>query len=88
MELCSSFRVLFEAFSPVFSPACFPLWQTLMMGWVLSHRHRYISDLIVSSDAKRDGDWSRFYRFFNRYKWSLVDVCEIVARLVINTLGT
>ncbi len=57
-----------------------------MTGWVLSHRHRYISDLIVSSDATRDGDWSRFYRFFNRYKWSLDDVCEIVARLVINTL--
>ena len=51
MELFSSFRVLFEAFSPVFSPACFPLWQTLMTGWVLSHRHRYISDLIVSGDA-------------------------------------
>ena len=57
-----------------------------MTGWVLSHRHRYISDLIVSSDATRDGDWSRFYRFFNRYEWSLDAVCRVVARLVVNTL--
>lgn len=86
MELCSSFRIFFEAFSPVFSPACFPLWQTLMTGWILSHRHRYISDLIVSSDATQKGDWSAFYRFFNRYKWCLDSVCQQVARLVVDTL--
>ncbi len=86
MELCSSFRILFEGFIPVFSPACFPLWQTLMTGWILSHRHRYISDLIVSSDATRCGDWSAFYRFFNRYRWSLDAVFRQVMRLVISTL--
>jgi len=86
MELCSSFRVLFEQFHPVFTPNCFPLWTTLMTGWVLSHRHRYVSDLIVSSGATRERDWSAFYRFFNRYKWSLDAVCRQVARLVVGVL--
>jgi len=86
MELCRSFRGLFESFAPVFSAPCFSLWTTLMTGWVLSHRHRYVSDLIVSSDATRRGDWSAYYRFFNRYKWSLDALCCQVARLVVAVL--
>ena len=57
-----------------------------MTGWVLSHRHRYVTDLIVSSAATRDGAWCNFHRFFSRYKWSLDDVCRVTARLVIDTL--
>jgi hypothetical protein len=86
MELCSSFRALFEPFSASFSGPCFSLWTTLMTGWVLSHRHRYITDLIVSSDATRDGAWCNFHRFFNRYKWSLDEVCRVSARLVVDSL--
>lgn len=86
MELCSTFRTLFEPFASVFSGPCFSLWTTLMTGWVLSHRHRYVTDLIVSSDATRKGAWCNFHRFFNRYKWSLDDVCRVTAQLVVATL--
>ncbi len=85
MEICSSFRVLLEQCIPVFSPPCYSLWVTLMTGWVLSHRQRFVSDLIVSS-ASTHRDWSAFYRFFNRYKWSLDDLCRQVARLIVVTL--
>jgi len=86
MQLCGSFRGLFESFAPVFSAPCFSLWTTLMTGWVLSHRHRFVSDLIVSSDATCGRDWSAFYRFFNRFKWSLDAVCRQLARLVVAAL--
>jgi len=86
MELCSSFRALFEPFSASFSGPCFSLWTTLVTGWVLSHRHRYVTDLIVSSDATRDGAWCNFHRFFNRDKWSLDDVCRVTAKIVVATL--
>ena len=86
MELCSSFRALFEPFSVCFSGPCFSLWTTLVTGWVLSHRHRFVTDLIVSSDATRDGAWCDFHRFFNRYKWSLDDVCRVTAKIVVATL--
>jgi len=85
MEICSSFRLLLEQCAPVFSPRCYSLWTLLMTGWVLSHRQRFVSDLIVSSDSTHR-DWSAFYRFFNRYKWSLDDLCWQVARLIVLTL--
>jgi hypothetical protein len=84
MELCSSFRILFEPFSVGFSSPCFSLWTTLMTGWVLWHR--YVTDLIVSSDATDQGAWCNFHRFFSRYKWSLDEVCRVTAKLVIDTL--
>jgi hypothetical protein len=84
MELCSSFRILFEPFSVGFSSPCFSLWTTLMTGWVLWHR--YVTDLIVSSDATDQGAWCNFHRFFSRYKWSLDEVCRVIAKLVIDTL--
>ena len=86
MELCSSFRLLLDQFAACFTAPSFSLWTTLMTGWVLSHRHRYVTDLIVSSDATRDGAWCNFHRFFNRYKWSLDEVCRVTAKLVISTL--
>ncbi|MGZ0172694.1 MAG: transposase [Planctomycetales bacterium] len=55
-----------------------------MTGWLLSHR--FVSDLIVSSNATRTGAWANYYRFFNRYKWSLDHVCEKHARLVVRVL--
>jgi hypothetical protein len=55
-----------------------------MTGWLLSHR--FVSDLIVSSNATRTVAWANYYRFFNRYKWSLDHVCEKYARLVVRVL--
>lgn len=86
MELCSSFRTLSEPFSASFSGPCFSLRTTLMTGWVFSHRRRYVTDLIVSSNATRDGAWCNFHRFFNRDKWALDEVCRVTVRLVVDSL--
>ena len=42
---------LLEAFRVVFNAQSFPLFVELMTGWVLSHRHRFVTDLIVSSGS-------------------------------------
>lgn len=83
MELCTSFQVLLQHFAPVFSTPCYVHWTTLMAGWTLSQRTRFVSDMIVSSDATRKGAWANYYRFFNRYKWSLDKVCRVLLSLII-----
>jgi len=84
MELCISFQVWMQPFALVFSPPCFELWSTLMTGWVLSPRTRFVSDMIVSSDATCNGAWGNYYRFFNRYKWSLDQVFRQLLSLIIH----
>lgn len=83
MELCTSFQQWMQPFAHVFSPACYALWTTLSTGWILSQRTRFVSDMIVSSDATRKGVWANYYRFFNRYKWSLDKVCRQLLSLII-----
>ncbi|MEZ6099087.1 MAG: hypothetical protein R3E01_08950 [Pirellulaceae bacterium] len=40
-----------------------------MSGWILSVRHRYVTDLIVSSDSVGNGHFSDYHRFFSRAVW-------------------
>jgi hypothetical protein len=86
MELCTSFQDLMQQFTAVFSRPCFLLWTTLMSGWVLSQRTRFVSDMIVSSAATRKGAWVNYYRFFNRYKWCLDELCQVLLSLIIKCL--
>jgi len=86
MELCSSFQMWMQPFNPVLKSACFSLWTTIITGWILSQRTRFISDTIVSSDATRKGSWCNFYRFFNRYQWSLDEVSRQLLSLIIHCL--
>ena len=89
MELCNSFQMWLQAFNQpqVFAPACFSLWSTIVTGWILSQRTRFVSDMIVSSDATRGkGSWMNYYRFFNRYQWSFDAVSRQVLALIIRSL--
>lgn len=86
MDLCISFRALMEPFASLFGAQNYALWQALMTGWVLSQRHRFISDLIVSSNSTRKGAWCNYYRFFNRYKWSVDQVCRVLLMLILTRL--
>jgi len=49
----------------------FPIFVELVTGWVLSHRHRFITDLIVSSGSVGKRHFSNYHRFFSQYAWSL-----------------
>lgn len=65
MQLTQSFMVLLEGFHPVFTnPSCCT-FTSMMTGWILSVRHRYVTDLIISSDSVGNGHFSDYHRFFS-----------------------
>ncbi len=71
MELIPGFVSLLEEFRAVFNAQSYPIFLELMTGWVLSHRHRFITDLIVSSGSVGKRHFSNYHRFFSQYAWSL-----------------
>lgn len=86
MELTSSFEVLLRSFSPVFTEPSFATFRLLMTGWILSARHRYVTDLIISSDSVHNGHFSDYHRFFSHAVWNIDDLWKILATLIIKTL--
>lgn len=86
MELTNSFRVLLLTFSPVFTDPSFQTFRFLMTGWILSMRHRYVTDLIISSDSVDNGHFTDYHRFFSHAVWDLDHLWKLLATLIINTL--
>jgi DDE superfamily endonuclease len=82
--LTRNFQVLFVCFQGDFTKPSFALFCALMTGWVLSVRHRYITELIYASDNVGKGHWSRFHRFFSHNAWSLDAICLTLASLLID----
>jgi hypothetical protein len=81
--LTKNFHTLLFAFQVNFTQPSFELFCTLITGWVLSTRHRYITELIYAGDQVGKGHWSRFHRFFSRNSWSLDNVClTLTSRLI------
>ncbi len=68
MYLTESFMILLQVFQPVFTKPSFATFELLMTGWIISPRHRYITDLIVSSDSTDNGHFSDYHRFFSQIK--------------------
>jgi hypothetical protein len=54
-----------------------------MAGWILSHRRRFVTELIWSSGCTRKGHHSRYHRFFSQAAWMLDTLCEVLAKLVV-----
>lgn len=71
MELIPGFVLLLGELRGVFNVQSFPIFVELMTGWVLSHRHRFITDLIISSGSVEKRHFSNYHRFFSQYAWSL-----------------
>jgi hypothetical protein len=55
----------------------------LLTGWALSHRHRYVTELIQSSGSTHRGHHSRYHRFFSHARWSLDALCRVLARFLV-----
>jgi len=55
-----------------------------MTGWILSVRHRYVTDLIISSDSVGNGHFSDYHRFFSHAKWDIDNLWKHLARLLID----
>src|ERR1700687_2245137 len=89
MELTQSFLDLLQHFTPVFTTPTFQTFLQICSGWILSHRHRYITDVIFSGGNIGNGHWARFPRFFSDTSWDLevLNMCRawLVARFLCPT---
>jgi hypothetical protein len=83
MECTRSFLALLSEFRCVFTQPSFSVFVCLMSGWVLSHRRRFVTELIWSSGCTRRGHHSRYHRFFSQARWCLDTLCGVLARLLV-----
>ena len=86
MELTNSFDVLLHSFAPVFTDPSFATFRLMMTGWILSVRHRYVTDLIISSDSVGNGHFSDYHRFFSQAVWDIDHLWKLLAQLIVKTL--
>jgi hypothetical protein len=55
MELTPSFVLLLQDFLPVFTAPTFLTFVQVVTGWVLSHRHRYVTEVIFAGGNVANG---------------------------------
>jgi hypothetical protein len=87
MELTSSFLALLQHFAPVFTAPTYQTFVAIVAGWVLSQRHRFITELIFSGGHVGHGHWSRFHRFFSHAAWDIDTFSLFLAKLVLTILA-
>jgi hypothetical protein len=86
MYLTESFMILLQVFQPVFTKPSFATFELLMTGWINSPRHRYVTDLIVSSESTDNGHFSDYHRFFSHAVWDIDHLWELLAKLIVKNL--
>jgi hypothetical protein len=87
MELTSSFVDLLQQFTNVFTAPTYQTFVAIVAGWVLSQRHRFITEVIFSSGTVGNGHWSRFHRFFSHAAWDIDTFSMHLAKVVITILA-
>jgi hypothetical protein len=87
MELTSSFADLLQQFSPVFTAPTYQTFVAIVAGWILSQRHRFITEVIFSSGHVGNGHWSRFHRFFSHAAWDIDTFSLYLAKSVVTILA-
>ena len=87
MELTSSFLDLLPHFAPVFTAPTYQTFVVIVAGWVLSQRHRFITEVIFSGGHVGIGHWSRFHRFFSHAAWDIDTFSMALARMVVPILA-
>jgi hypothetical protein len=87
MELTSSFLDLLQHFAPVFTAPTYQTFTAIVVGWVLSQRHRFITEVIFSGGQVGIGHWSRFHRFFSHAAWDIDAFSLALAKLVVTILA-
>jgi SRSO17 transposase len=87
MELTPSFFALLQHFSSVFTAPTFQTFVAIVAGWLLSHRHRYVTEVIFSCGKVGVGHWCRFHRFFSHAAWNLDTLSMHLAKLVVTILA-
>jgi hypothetical protein len=85
MQLTPSFGSLLLQFRCVFTAPSFATFLDIATGWCLTHRHRYVTELIQASGATHRGHHSRYHRSFGNAAWSIIDLYEELARQAVAT---
>ena len=87
MELTASFQDLLQQFTRVFTAPTYQTFVAIVAGWVLSQRHRFITEVIFSSGKVGNGHWSRFHRFFSHAAWDIDAFSLVLAKSVMTILA-
>jgi hypothetical protein len=87
MELTSSFVVLLQQFLPVFTAPTVQTFVAILTGWLLSPRHRFVTEVIFTSGNVHNGHWCRFHRFFSHAAWDPDVLSLYLAKLVVRLIA-
>jgi hypothetical protein len=87
MELTSSYIELLHQFADVFTTPTFLTFVEIATGWILSHRHRYVTEVIFAGGNIGNGHWCRFHRFFSHAAWDLDHFAAMLAKLVVTIIA-
>ena len=87
MELTPSLIYLLRQFVPVFTAPTFLTFSEIVTGWLLSYRHRYVTEVIFAGGIIGNGHCCRFHRFFSHATWDLDAFALLLAKLVITILA-
>jgi hypothetical protein len=87
MQLTGSFTDLLQQLAPVFTSPTFQTFLQIISGWILSQRHRYVTEVIFSGGNVDNGHWSRFHRFFSHAAWDLDVLCLFITKLVVRIIA-
>jgi DDE superfamily endonuclease len=87
MELTGSLVDLLQHFAVAFTTPTFQTFLEIVTGWILSHRHRYVTEVIFAGGNVGNGHWCRFHRFFSQAAWDPDDLALLLAKLVATILA-
>jgi hypothetical protein len=87
MELTASFVEQLQHFAPVFTTPTFQTFLEIVTGWAVSHRHRYVTEVIFAGGNVGNGHWCRFHRFFSQAAWDMDTLALFLAKLVSTILA-
>src|SRR4051794_22183253 len=79
MQLTSTFHSLLLRFRSVFTAPTFATFLSIATGWCLSHRHRYVTEMIQSASPVHRGHHSRYHRLFANAARAIDDLFEALA---------
>jgi hypothetical protein len=71
MELTASFVDPLRHFVPVSTTPTFQTFLQVVTGWVVSYRHRHLTEVIFAGGNMCNGHCHRFHRFFSHAAWDL-----------------
>jgi hypothetical protein len=74
---------LVSAFSVAFTHRTFQRVLVLLLGAILSRRHRTVTAMLRSVGSLAKGHWSSYHRVLSRASWSCLPLARVLAAIVL-----